>query len=69
MSTIISAKLLHNYDIVSAHFNHFPYMRICDTLKRHLSMLTGIYLNVDECCLTSSMPSKGLNCKYFLIML
>ncbi len=42
-------KPLHNCDIVSAHFNHFRCMRICDKLSRHLFMLTYIYLNVDEC--------------------
>ncbi len=46
---IIPAKTLHNRHIVSAHFNHFHCMGICDKLSRHLSMLTYIYLNVDEC--------------------
>ncbi len=36
-------------DIVSVHFNNFYCMGICDKLTRHLSMLTYIYLNVDEC--------------------
>ncbi len=46
----------HNCDIVLVHFNHFPCMGICDKLSRHLSMLTYIYLNMDGCSLTSSMP-------------
>ncbi len=45
----IPAKLLHNRDIVSVHFNYFYCMGICDKLSRHLSMLTYIYLNVDDC--------------------
>ncbi len=45
----IPAKPLHNRDIVSVYFNNFHCMRICDKLSRHLSMLTYIYLNVDEC--------------------
>ncbi len=44
----IPAKSLHN-DIVSVHFNHFLCMGICNKLSRHLSMLTYIYRNVDEC--------------------
>ncbi len=52
----IPANPLHNHDIVSVYFNHFHCMTICDKLSRHLSMLTYIYLNVDECWLTSSMP-------------
>ncbi len=31
---------------VSVHFNNFSCMGICDTLIRHLSMLTYIYFNV-----------------------
>ncbi len=50
--------LLYNHEIVSMHFNHFLYMGICDNLSRHLSMLPTIYLNVDECWLTSSMPKQ-----------
>ncbi len=46
---IIPAKPLHNCDIVSVHFKQFHWMGICDKLSRHLSMLTFIYLNVDEC--------------------
>ncbi len=49
------AKPLHNHDIVSVHFNHFNCMGICDKLSKQLSMLTYIYLNVDECWLTNSM--------------
>ncbi len=45
----IPAEPLHNCDIVSVHFNHFPLMGICDKLSRHLSMLSCIYLTVDEC--------------------
>ncbi len=30
-------------------------MEICDKLRRDLAMFTYIYLNVDECWLTSSM--------------
>ncbi len=45
----IPAKPLHNSDTVSVHFNDFYCMGICDKLSRHLSMLTYIYLNVDEC--------------------
>ncbi len=52
----IPAKPLQNNDTVSVHFNHFYCMGICDKLSRHLSMLTYIYLNVDECLLTSPMP-------------
>ncbi len=47
--SIIPAKPLHNSDTVSVHFNDFYCMGICDKLSRHLSMLTYIYLNVDEC--------------------
>ncbi len=45
----IPDKPLHNCDIVSVHFNHFYCMIICDKLTRHLSMLTYIYFNMDEC--------------------
>ncbi len=40
-------------------------MGICDKLSRYLSMLTYIYLNMDECRLTFS---KGVNSKFVLIM-
>ncbi len=53
---IILVKPLHNHDIVSVHFNHFYCMDICDKLSRYLYMLNYIYLNLDECWLTSSMP-------------
>ncbi len=53
---IIPAMPLYNRDIVSIYFNHFHCMKICDTLMRHLCMLTYIHLNVGECLLTSSMP-------------
>ncbi len=33
-------------------------MGICDKLIRDLVMLTYIYLNVDDCWLTSHMPQK-----------
>ncbi len=33
-------------------------MGICDKLSRDLDMLTYIYLNVDDCWLTSSMPQQ-----------
>ncbi len=46
---LISAKPLHNHDIVSVHFIHFYCMGICDKLSKHLYMLTYICLNVDEC--------------------
>ncbi len=49
--------------MVSVHFNHFPCMGICDKLSRHLSMLTYIHLNVDECWLTSSMPHQRFKLK------
>ncbi len=45
----IPANTLHNHAIVSIHFNHFYCMGICDKLSSLLSMLTYIYLNVDEC--------------------
>ncbi len=52
----IPAKTLHNSDTDSVHFNHFYCMGICDKLSRHLLILTYIYLNLDECWLTSLMP-------------
>ncbi len=45
-----------NRHIVSIYFNHFHCMGICNKLTRHLSMLTYIYRNLDECTLISSMP-------------
>ncbi len=45
----ILAKPLHNRDIVSVYFNYALCMRICNTLGRHLCMLTYIYPNMDEC--------------------
>ncbi len=33
-------------------------MEICDKLRRDLAMVTYIYLNVNECWLTSSMPQQ-----------
>ncbi len=44
----IPAKPLDNHDIVSGHFNNFPCTGIYDKVSSHLSMLTYIYLNVDE---------------------
>ncbi len=49
---------LHNHNIVSEHFNHFYFTEICDKLNRDLDMLIYIYLNVDDCWLTSSMPQQ-----------
>ncbi len=49
LSVIIPAKLLHNRDIVSVHFNHFYCTEICDKLNRYIDMLTCIYLKVDDC--------------------
>ncbi len=54
----IHAKPLHNHEIVYVHFNYFYCTEICDKLRRDLAMFTYIYLNVDEYCLTSSMPQK-----------
>ncbi len=54
----IPAKPLHNHELVSERFNHFYCMEICDKLSRDWAMLSYIYLNVDECCLTSSMPQQ-----------
>ncbi len=45
----IPAKPLHILDIVSGHYNHFHWLEICDKLRRDLSMLTYIYLDVDKC--------------------
>ncbi len=33
-------------------------MGICDKLSRDLAMLTYIYLNMDDCWLTSPMPQQ-----------
>ncbi len=52
----IPAKPLHNHDIVSVHFNYFYCMVISNKLNRVLAMLAYIYLNVDDCWLTSPMP-------------
>ncbi len=54
----IPARPLHNHDIVSVHFNHFYCTEICDKLGKDLAMFTYIYLNMDECWLTSSMPQQ-----------
>ncbi len=65
--TILS-KPLYNHNILSdwVHFNHFPCMGICDKLSRHLSMLTYIYLNMDECWLTYSMHQQRFKLHIFL---
>ncbi len=65
---LIPAKTLHNCDIVSVNVNHFPCMKICDTLWKHLCMLTYIYVNMDECWLTSSMPELSFKLQMFLII-
>ncbi len=52
----IPAKPLHNHDIDSEHFNNFDCTDICNKLRRDLAMFIYIYFNVDECCLTYSMP-------------
>ncbi len=55
----IPAKPLHNYDIVSVHFNNFYSTVICDKLQRlrYVNLHTcHIYLNVDDCWLTYAMP-------------
>ncbi len=44
---IYLSYLLSHY-IVSVHFNNLPSTEICNKLMRDLSMLTYIYLNVDE---------------------
>ncbi len=64
----ISAKPLHNRDTVSVHFNNIYCTEICDKLSRDLAMLTYTYLNVDDCRLVSSMPSKGLTSKLYLTL-
>ncbi len=37
---LIPAKPLYNHDIGSVHFNHFPFMTICDTktVRLHLAV-------------------------------
>ncbi len=49
IAILIPAKPLHNSDTVSVHFNNFYFTDICDKLRRVLSTLTYIYLNVYEC--------------------
>ncbi len=41
----IPAKPLHNLDIVSVHFNHFPCMGIWDKLSRHLY----VNIHISQC--------------------
>ncbi len=68
--TCILIKPLHKHSIVSVHFNHFySAVGICDTLSRHLSILTYIYLNVHECWLTSFLPQQRFNSKFIVIKL
>ncbi len=62
---LIHVKLLYNYDIVSVHFNHLPCMKNCDTLSRHLWMLTYTY-TVGEDGLKSSMPQQRFKLLIFL---
>ncbi len=52
---IIPAEPLHNHDIISVQFNHFYCTEICKMPQRDLALFAYIYLNVDECWLTSSM--------------
>ncbi len=40
ISYVIPTKSLHNCDIISVHFNQFSCMEICNTLRKHLSILT-----------------------------
>ncbi len=56
----IPANSLHNSDTVTVHFNHLYCMEICDKLRRdvYIAMITYIYLDVDECWLTPSMPQQ-----------
>ncbi len=39
---------LYECGIVSVHSNNCSCMEICDTVRKHLSMLIYIYLNIDE---------------------
>ncbi len=49
IADIIPAQPLHNSDIVSVHFNNFPcIMMINSTLTKHLSILSYIYIYMDE---------------------
>ncbi len=45
---VISAKQLRNYDIVSVHSNHFPYMKICDTPQEG-PIYMHVNLHISEC--------------------
>ncbi len=49
MTLTIPANPLHNHGIVLVHFNDFDCTEICDKLRRDLSLLTYIYLNMNEC--------------------
>ncbi len=41
-------------------------MDICNKLRKDLAMFTYIYLNMDECWLTSSMPQQRLKLHIFI---
>ncbi len=41
-------------------------MEICDNLRSELAMFTNIYVNVDECWLTSSIPQQMFNLQIVL---
>ncbi len=41
-------------------------MDIWDKLRMDLAMFTYIYLNVDECCLKSSMPQQRFKLQILL---
>ncbi len=62
----ISAQPLHNHIIVSGHLYHFPCMKIYDTLRRHLCMLTYIYFDMDDCWLTYCMLQQMVKLKISL---
>ncbi len=57
----IPIRSLHNRDTGSPHF-----CQICNKLKRGLAMLTYIYLNVNECWLSSFMPQQSFKLQIFL---
>ncbi len=63
----IPAKPLHIYDTDSVHFNHFYYTEICDKLSSDLAIIMCIYLNVEECLLTSSMQQQRFKHQLLLI--
>ncbi len=53
------------------HFNYFYCTNIYNKLRRHIAMLTYIYmyLGVEECWLTSSIPQQRINSIFLSIML